>query len=610
MSFEHVTSVLIADIGSVHTRLVLIDQVEGQYRLVASTRTRTTTAPPLANVNLCLERAAQQITDRIGRDLLSADADHLFIMPEQNGHGVDEFLATSSAGRPMRVFLVGLTPEISLASARRTLAGSYVEITDTLCPDDLRSQEEQINAILQGDPNLILIVGGTDDGAEETLLELVDTVKLALSLIMRGQIPAVLFAGNQALKARVKQALGPITEVFTSKNVRPSLHDEQLFPAQIELALTYDDYQGKQSSRFRDVGRQSQIGVVPTTQGYISTIRYLSEIGQQGIGPLCVDIGSANSVIGAGVRKEPHFAARTDVGIGHNMPGALNAITPNEVLRWLPFDISADDLWDYAYSKQLYPTTVPGTPEDLMIEQAFAREIVRLLVREARADWGLGQDELLPPFQPIIAAGAVLTEAQHPGISAMILLDALQPANIAELYLDPHNLISSLGVAAYVKPLITVQTLETGGLINLGMAFCPLGRARYGQDAIYAHIRQPDGSVINHTVRGGEIWMAPILPGTPVEIQVKLRRGLSINGKRRIRQRVTAGSAGIVFDARSRPLALPRLKDRAVRFLRWQLAMSGRKEEPVDLEATPPSAEDLMPDLVVQEDALHEDVLS
>jgi hypothetical protein len=601
MAFENINSILIADIGSVHTRLVLIDQVEGQYRLIASSRSRTTAEPPLSNVSLGLERAAQEMTTLIGRELVDPRAEQLFLIPEANGHGIDEFVATSSAGRPMRVFLVGLTPSLSLASGRRVLAGSYVTITNTLSPYDLRSEEEQVNAILHDEPDLILIVGGTDDGADEIVLEQVKIVQMALTLIARGTMPLVLFAGNEALKRQVRRLLGPTTKVFSAKNVRPGVHEEQLFPAQIELALVYDDYRSQQPGGFAEVGHQSQIGVVPTTQGYMSTIRYMSELPQKGIGPLMVDVGSSNSVIVSGMRREPHYSIRTDIGVGHNMVSALEAVTPERVMRWLPFDITADSLWDYAYNKQLRPATVPGTAEELMIEQAVAREIVRLLVQEVRPSWELGSGDLLPDFRPVIGAGAVLTETQHPGISAMLLLDALQPTGITELKLDPFNLLSAVGVAAYLRPLITVQALETGGLVNLGTAFSPHGRVRYGQDVMFVQVRQPNGIVFNHTVRGGEIWMAPVLPGITCDVMIKVRRGMDINGKNKIRTRITAGAAGIIFDARGRPIVMPRPRDRAARFMLWQMAMSGREGETVDTTTAPP-IDDLYPDLEQQED--------
>lgn len=593
MSQLNVNSALVADIGSVHTRLVLIDMVEGQYRLVSSSRARSTAAPPLGSVSAGLERAAERISEMTGRQLISPDPEQMLNMPEINGHGVDEFLATASVGRPMRVFVVGLTPEVSLASARRMLAGSYISITDTLSLDDRRGEEDQINAVLSGDPDLILIVGGTNDGAQETLLAQVHVVERALSLV-QGSLPVVLYAGNEALRRHVNAILSPLTRVFFARNVRPTTDQEQLFPAQIELAMVYDDYRSRSPGGFNEIGRHSQVGVVPTTQGYISTMRYLSELSRRGVGPLLLDVGSANSAIVAGLRPDPSYRICTDIGVGHSIVSTLEQVTPQAVLRWLPFESSEDRLWDYVHNKALRPATVPGTTEELQIEQAIAREVIRLLVAQSRPDWDLGRGEMLPPFDPIIAAGAVLTGAQHPGISVLMLLDALQPAGMPHLYADPHNLLSSVGVLAYLNPLMTVQVLDTGGLVSLGTAFCPDGRVRDGRDAMYVHVRVPDGPVINKTVRGGEIWMAPILPGTQAAVQVRLQRGLSINGKRRLKLTVEAGAAGIIFDARGRPLVMPRAKDRAVRLAAWQVAMSGLEGQVVADEEIPDLA-DLVP---------------
>lgn len=594
MSFEHVTSVLVADVGSVHTRLLLIDLVEGQYRLVAATRARTTADPPLGRATLGLEDAAQRMTDLIGRRLVAAEPDQLFVMPEQNGHGADEFLATASAGRPMRVLLVGLTRELSVASGLRALAGSYVTITDVLTPDDLRDEEAQINAIVQGEPDLIVIVGGTDNGAELLVLDLAARVRDGLTLLIGRRLPAVLFAGNQRLRTRITEIFAPLTNVYMAKNVRPSLGEEQLFPAQIELALVYDDYRSKSAGGFAEVGRQSQVGVVPTPQGYISTVRYFNTLPRRrdAVGPLIVDVGSANSVIVAGLRGESSYSIRTDLGVGHHFVGALEAVTPQRVTEWLPFDISPDALWDYAYNKALRPGTIPTTPEELQIEQGLARAIVRALVADSRAGWGVETDAGLPPFDPIIGAGAILTEAQTPGASAMLLLDALQPEGVTELQIDRSNLLSAAGVIAYLKPVITVQVLETGGLLPLGTAFCASGQARYGRAAMQVQIQPESGPTINHTVRSGELWLAPVPPGVAARVTVRMRNGLTMGGKRRIRQRVIAGAAGIIFDARGRPLPVPRPRDRVARLKQWLAAVGTPDAPPVVAPAADPSAID------------------
>lgn len=581
MGVEHVNSILVADLGSVHTRLALIDLVEGQYRLIASARSRTTAEPPLGRASLGLDRAAQRMSELIGRRIVDEHGDGLFLMPESEGHGVDAFLATGSAGRPMRVFLVGLTPELSLASGARVLASSFITVTGMLCPDDLRPEEAQINALLGGEPDVILITGGTDKGADDILLALLGRVARALSLIRRGTMPVVLFAGNQALRAHVKALFSPYTTVFTARNVRPTLDEEQLVPAQIELALVYDEFRTRSPGGFEAVGRSSQVGVVPTVQGTISTVRYLSALPSPGIGPLCVDVGSANSFLVAGVHGQPHHVVRTDLGVGHSFPAALQAVTASRLRRWLPAEVGEDALWDYACNKQLRPATIPATLEELLIEQALAREIVRALVSSARPDWGQGDGQVLPPFGPLIGAGAILTEAPHPGVAAMLLLDALQPVGLADLRLDPHNLIAALGVVAYLKPVATVQALEAGGLVELGTAFCPLGRVKVGRKAMSVEIRQQGEQIIRHTVRGGELWLAPLTAGTRVEVVVRLGRGLSIDGRRRIKRRLVAGAAGLIFDARGRPLALPRGAERARRLTAWlKAAMGGHLPEP------------------------------
>ncbi|MEP0763557.1 MAG: hypothetical protein HRF48_12555, partial [Chloroflexota bacterium] len=93
-------------------------------------------------------------------------------------------------------------------------------------------------------------------------------------------------------------------------------------------------------------------------------------------------------------------------------------------------------------------------------------------------------------------------------------------------------------------------------------------------------IRQPGEQIIRHTVRGGELWLAPLTAGTRVEVVVRLGRGLSIDGRRRIKRRLVAGAAGLIFDARGRPLALPRGAERARRLTVWlKAAMGGRLPE-------------------------------
>src|SRR5262245_33061356 len=113
-------SILAVDFGSVNTRVLLLDIVDGEYRLVARGGTSTTVGYPLDDVGVGLARILQDTSTATGRTFF--DKEGRLIMPETADRaGVDYFVTTASAGRPMRAVLVGLMPDISLNSAIRAM---------------------------------------------------------------------------------------------------------------------------------------------------------------------------------------------------------------------------------------------------------------------------------------------------------------------------------------------------------------------------------------------------------------------------------------------------------------------------------------------------------
>jgi hypothetical protein len=68
------------------------------------------------------------------------------------------------------------------------------------------------------------------------VLNLVESVALGASLIEPLARPAIVYAGNSALRARVKELVGnDISLVAVEGNVRPALGTEDLGPLQAEL---------------------------------------------------------------------------------------------------------------------------------------------------------------------------------------------------------------------------------------------------------------------------------------------------------------------------------------------------------------------------------------
>lgn len=568
-------SILAADFGNVLTRVILIDLVDGVYRLVARGETRSTGDFPVGDSRYALVRVAEQITSITGRKLL--DEKGRVITPEQSDRsGVDVFLATASTGRSLRTALVGLVPEVSIASGLRAAAGTYVDIVETLTLDDMRSEEAQLNALVNSRPDLIFITGGTEGGAQEPVLKLARLARLAVRLL--GSKPVVLYAGNSLIASQVRALFDGITKVFVSPNVRPALEKEELEAAQLQLGLAFDEQQASKGG-FGALGSMSQLGVLPTAQSYNLITDYLGQSLKGNV--LAIDVGSAVSTLSASVNGKINTIIRTDVGLGHSAQSLLALAGENALKRWLPFVTSPNQIVNYALNKALRPGTIPETLKGLYIEHALLREGVAELLRVSRPSWTKGLNStanaLMPPFQMIIGAGAAITRTGNAGYSALLMLDALQPTGVTSLLSDPYGLIAALGALAHVNQAAVVQVLEGGSLERLGTVVNLSGQPAPNRPALKVKITTEDGEIIKQEVSGGHLWVYPLSVGQIAKLDVRVvGRGLTIGGKNRVRMDVEGGSAGLIFDARGRVLPLAAdVRGRAAQLPMWIAEVTG-----------------------------------
>ncbi len=586
-------AILAADFGSVHTRLVLLDTVDGSYRLVARAAGRSTADFPFNDISTGLTRVIEELSSITGRTLM--DGGQQIITPERTDRaGVDYFVATASTGRPLRTVVVGLVPEISLASGIRAAAGSYVEIAETLSLNDTRSEEEQVNAVIQAVPDMVLITGGTDGGAQEPLLVLAGRIQLALQLLDPARRPVILYAGNTQAAPAVQRMFRDLTAVFVAGNVRPALDEEALEGAQLQLGRAFDKFKENRGMGFDTVGAMSAVGVLPTAQSYNLLIEYLGKA--QDVDVLVVDVGSAVSTLSASLNRQANTIIRTDIGLGHSAHALLDTVGIETIQHWLPFNTSYDEITAYTRNKTLRPATIPQNLRDLYLEHALLRAGIQALVQAARPAWRKANPFLttaLPTFDPLIGAGAGLAGTGNPGYSALLLLDALQPEGTATLRADANALLPALGALAYIKPEAVVQALEYGGLEELGTSISLSGQPRHDRAAMRIRIRNASGQLVEHQLAGGHLWVYPLPPGQEVEVDVRaLGRGVSLNGKARLRLKVSGGSVGLIFDARGRPLPLAQdVRGRATQMPDWLAEVSGGEVMPIDERWLAPLAE-------------------
>ena len=77
---------------------------------------------------------------------------------------------------------------------------------------------------------------------------------------------------------------------------------------------------------------------------------------------------------------EPIFnrTVSANLGMSYSVSNVLVEAGLENVLRWVPFDIEVGDLRNRVKNKMIRPTTIPQTLQELILEQAIAREALRL----------------------------------------------------------------------------------------------------------------------------------------------------------------------------------------------------------------------------------------
>jgi uncharacterized protein (TIGR01319 family) len=583
---RRIGSILLADCGTVTTRAVLLGQVAGQFRFVAQGETPTTAEYPWSDVSAGIRHAVEQISKVTGRHFFDTSGN--LISPElAGGQGVDVFATTVSASQPLQVVLGGLVRDLSVASAERAAAGTYSLVKAILASDGRKggsSDEEHVRTIYDAAPDVICIAGGIENGAVTPVLELVETATLACSLMDPELRPRLLYAGNARLRRQVVKIVADRAELRVADNVRPTLQEENLASAQAELDELYVQHKMKQLPGIDTLSSWSREYPTPTARAFGRLVEYLWHLGHHPTkGVMGVDAGAANTTVAAVFGGRPYLTIRGDLGTVFGGKHLLQERDAEAITRWLPEPMSGDEARGLLINKEMHPASIQQEPRELWLEQALAREAIRMAMEVARPGWKPGAAQsyshLMPFCDTIVVSGGILAHAPRPGQAALIALDALEPIGVSTLVLDTYGLAPALGNVAAVMPLAAVEALDSGGLVNLATVVTPVGYAHPGDLVLRMKVTYDDGGTLSVEVKYGDLEVLPLLPGQQAVLELHPLRhfdvGLGGPGKAG-KQRVSGGLVGLIVDARGRPLRLPKdPKQRQLRMRQWLWDVGG-----------------------------------
>jgi uncharacterized protein (TIGR01319 family) len=169
-------SILATDCGSTTTKAILIEKIDGEYRLKVRGEAPTTVEAPFEDVTKGVIHAVMEVEELSGKKILNGDQ---IITPQNGSNGVDIYISTSSAGGGLQMMVAGVVKGMTGESAERAALGAGSIVMDVLASNDGRKPHEKITRIRQLRPDMILLSGGINGGTTKHVVELAEILAAA-----------------------------------------------------------------------------------------------------------------------------------------------------------------------------------------------------------------------------------------------------------------------------------------------------------------------------------------------------------------------------------------------------------------------------------------------
>lgn len=590
-------TILAADCGSTTTKAILIVRDAKSFHLAGRGEAPTTVEKPFEDVTVGLMNAIYELEEITGRRLSRGGK---LLVPGTDSEGADIFLSTSSAGGGLQMLVMGVIKSMTAESAQRAALGAGAIIMDTIAFDDGRTDFQRIERIRNLHPDIILLAGGTDGGTAEHLVDLAELL-LAAEPKPRFkhsyQLP-VIYAGNISAREQVSGILKNVMEVRTVDNIRPVLEKENLLPAREVIHRLFLEHVMAQAPGYTKLQSWAGTSVIPTPAAVGKIMQQVAQ--EQKINLLGVDIGGATTDIFSVFNGVFNRTVNANLGMSYSICNVMNESGLQSILRWIPFEISGDQLIEILLNKMIRPTTIPETPEELYIEQAVAREALRLSlyhhIQFAAGLKGIRQERTigdsfvqamtgqtlvnLSKVDLIIGSGGVLSHAPERAQAALIMLDAFQPKGIFQLAVDSIFMMPQLGVLSDVNPDAAKEVFHRDCLIPLGTVIVPDGISEPRQKIAEYILRSQDNEESGE-IHPGEIKVVPLRTEQIAELEIRPARNIDAgSGRGKIaRAKISGGEVGLIFDCRGRPITFPEETEGRINMIKhwFNVVYSGEK---------------------------------
>jgi uncharacterized protein (TIGR01319 family) len=359
---------LFIDFGSTFTKVVAIDvtgeEIIGRVQVPSTVDT---------DITIGLQKAFDHLKKQTGmRDVREKEA-----------------LACSSAAGGLRMSCIGLVPSLTCEAATRAALGAGAKVVSH---HSYKLTSGEIRQIEDISPDMILLVGGTDGGDEETIFH------NARLLTKSTLSPPIVVAGNKVVREEVVSILESGNKYVTcAENVMPEINVLQVEPCREAIRNIFME----NIIRAKGIDKAKRIiknVIMPTPAAVLRGATLLAEgfEDEGGIGDLmALDIGGATidvhsisdgkpSTSGVVVKGLPEPRAKrtveADLGVRYSATRLLELVGREKLIANLPTPVDENRMVSIIDAFHMSIGRLPETEEEISVETSMSRTAVGIAV--------------------------------------------------------------------------------------------------------------------------------------------------------------------------------------------------------------------------------------
>ncbi len=229
-----------------------------------------------------------------------------------------------------------------------------------------------------------------------------------------------------------------------------------------------------------------------------------------------------------------------------------------QVMKWLPFEISVDELENFIANKNLYPQAISLTLREVEIEHALLRELIKTSVE---VDFLLKED-----LRRLILTGNILRRSSTIEQYILTCIDGLELTGVTYIYFDRDGIVDLMAPLLEKFEEIEIRKRVISSVIEHNVSCITIqGGLRNDELIGKVDINQGFDASQEVNLHSGTIYHLPFQGSTTLKFTLKrdcyvfasqLNRKQNKSSQYSFELKVEGGTKGLIIDTRGRPIKL------------------------------------------------------